>query len=227
MSKFFDVLKQAAADSWHEYVDHDFVRSLSGGTLAESHFLHYLKQDYIFLVHFSRAWSLLAFKTDDIEEIRFASGMVHALINEEMRLHIEFCDRNGISKSQLDNVVETMDNLAYTRYVIGVGIAGDFLDMLTALAPCVLGYGEIGMGILGSHDGDVENHPYGEWIAAYSGGPYQELCAKFRRFLDAAAVKRIGKDFASSPRLSGLVGIFETACKLESKFWEIGLSGGN
>ncbi len=34
--------------------------------------------------------------------------------------------------------------VAYTRFVLERGLAGDLLDLLTALAPCIVGYAEIG-----------------------------------------------------------------------------------
>ena len=35
-------------------------------------------------------------------------------------------------------------NIAYSRYVLESGFTGDFLDIITALVPCVIGYAEIG-----------------------------------------------------------------------------------
>ena len=55
------------------------------------------------------------------------------------------CKKYGISKFDLENADEENANIAYTRYVLELGYSGDFLDLLSALAPCVLGYGEIGI----------------------------------------------------------------------------------
>ena len=40
---------------------------------------------------------------------------------------------------------EATANLAYTRYVLDRGMSGDRLDLRVAIAPCLIGYGEIGM----------------------------------------------------------------------------------
>ena len=46
------------------------------------------------------------------------------------------------------------------------GYSGDFLDLLTALVPCVIGCTEIGRNIKKSKP---KNKMYKKWIATYSG----------------------------------------------------------
>ena len=76
--------------------------------------------------------------------IRDSATTVNALVNEEISLHVKLCAEEGIEEADLFNATEAMPNLAYTRYVLDAGHSGDFLDLIAALAPCVLGYGEIG-----------------------------------------------------------------------------------
>jgi thiaminase (transcriptional activator TenA) len=98
----------------------------------------------VFLIHFARAWALAVAKAETLEEMKTAAATVHALVHHEMRLHIETCAGEGISQAELEATPEAAENLAYTRYVLEAGYSGDFLDLMAALAPCVLGYGEIG-----------------------------------------------------------------------------------
>ncbi len=49
---------------WLAYVDHEFVRGLADGSLPEPSFRHYLVQDYLFLIHFARAYALAAYKLE-------------------------------------------------------------------------------------------------------------------------------------------------------------------
>ena len=44
----------------------------------------------------------------------------------------------------MEALPEARAPMPYTRYVLEKGLAGDILDLHTALAPCVVGYGEIG-----------------------------------------------------------------------------------
>ena len=66
----FARLRAAAADEWEAYVRHGFVRQLGAGTLPESCFKHYLIQDYLFLIHFARAYALAAYKSVSYKHLR-------------------------------------------------------------------------------------------------------------------------------------------------------------
>lgn len=207
--------------SWHAYVTHDFVEGLRRGDLPRSAFLHYLRQDYVFLVHFSRAWALAVAKAETLEEMKTASATVNALVNEEMRLHVQTCAAEGISEEELFATVEAQENLAYTRYVLEAGYSGDFLDLMATLAPCVMGYGEIGVRLLP----EVDGNQYADWIQVYGGQEYQELCENVGSLIDAAMARRIGADYMNSPRWVDLSEKFETATSLEVGFWRMGFRG--
>ena len=211
-------LWRGAAPDWQAYTHHAFVEGLRRGDLPRENFLHYLRQDYVFLIHFARAWALAAAKADTLAEMQAASATVHALVHHEMPLHLEICAREGIDAAALEATPEAPENLAYTRYVLEAGYSGDFLDLMAALAPCVLGYGEIGARLVGS--GGV----YGEWIDTYGGDEYQALCRDVGALIDGAVVHRLGEGWAGLRRVSRLALRFATATRLEVGFWDMGLS---
>ncbi|MDE0590597.1 thiaminase II [Halocynthiibacter sp. C4] len=215
--------RSGAGEAWTAYTDHAFVRGLRDGTLPRAAFLHYLVQDYVFLVHFSRAWALGVVKSETMKELRNCAATVDGLVNTEMALHIEVCAQEGIREAELFAATEEPENLAYTRYVIDAGLSGDFLDLMAALAPCVLGYGEIGHK-LGSAVRD-QAHPYAEWINTYAGEEYQSVCRDVGAMLDQSVANRIGGLPQNSPRWGKLQSRFTTACRLEAGFWGMGLRG--
>jgi thiaminase/transcriptional activator TenA len=95
-SRLVAELISATPAEWRSYTHHPFVEQMGAGTLPKDAFLHYLRQDYVFLVHFARAWALAVVKSDRISEMRIAAATVHALIDEEMKLHIATCAEEGI-----------------------------------------------------------------------------------------------------------------------------------
>ena len=117
--KTFALWREGAAGLWRDYTHHAFVEGLRDGTLPRAEFLHYLIQDYVFLVHFSRAWSLAVVKSETLEEMKVCAGTVDALVNQEMSLHVKTCAAEGIDEVTLFNASESVENLAYTRYVMG------------------------------------------------------------------------------------------------------------
>lgn len=221
-SKTFAGWRAAAADEWAAFTQHPFVQQLGDGTLPREAFLHYLVQDYVFLIHFSRAWAMAVVKSGSLEEMKTAAGTVDALVNHEMQLHIKICAKAGISEQDLFRAEEDFENLAYTRYVMDAGLSGDFLDLIAALAPCVFGYGEIGTAL---KQGAVAGTPYQDWIDTYSGGEYQEVCDAVGSMIEGAMRARIGDTPETSPRWESLCERFEVATRLEVGFWDMGLRG--
>lgn len=207
---------------WRDYTHHAFVEGLRSGTLARTSFLHYFVQDYVFLVHFARAWSLAVVKAETLDEMKVCAGTVDALVNHEMALHVATCAAEGIDETTLFTAVEAFENLAYTRYVMDAGLQGDFLDLMAALAPCCFGYGEIGTRLAQSA---APNTPYRDWIGAYSAPEYQTVMASVGRMMDGAVARRLGSDPTNCVRWPHLQARFTTATRLEIAFWDMGLRG--
>jgi thiaminase/transcriptional activator TenA len=214
----------AAAAPWRAYVGHAFVRQLAAGTLPEASYRHFLVQDYLFLRHFARAYALAAYKAGDLAEMRQAAGTMDALINQEMRLHVDTCAGWGLSEAEMAATPEARANMAYTRFVLETGQAGDLLDLLTALAPCVLGYAEIGARLMADPQTVVAGNPYREWLELYAGTEFQEVGRQACAQLDRVAERRIGGDVTASGRWPELQNIFEQATRLEIGFWDMGLN---
>ena len=100
-------------------------------------------QDYLFLLHFARAWGLAIYKSDTLAEMRRAQSLVAATLDVEIGLHIEYCRGWGLSEAAMAAEPEALETIAYTRFVLDRGLAGDRLDLEVALAPCIVGYAEI------------------------------------------------------------------------------------
>ena len=216
----FTLMRDQAAGAWRDYTRHAFVEGLRDGSLSKQAFLHYLRQDYVFLIHFSRAWALAVAKSDTHSEMLTAVGTVNALVAEEMQLHIGICEEAGIPQDELSATAERAENLAYTRYVLEAGYSGDLLDLLAALAPCVMGYGEIGSRLAAEATSDT----YADWINTYAGDDYQGACTAVGEMLENALVHRLGENYQASPRWDRLCRTFRTATELEVSFWQMGLT---
>lgn len=214
----FGQLRATCRDDWNAYCDHEFVRRIANATLPKACFRHYLEQDYLFLIHFSRAWALAVYKATRLADMRRASATLHALLNQEMDLHVKYCASWGLTEPEMEKISEAKANLAYTRYVLERGLAGDLLDLYVALAPCVIGYAEIGATILTHPATILEGNPYREWIEMYSGTEYQATATAEIAQLDALAAVRMGPG-----RFDDLVQTFRQATCLEIGFWDMGL----
>ena len=215
---FFAALRDGAGDGWRDYVEHPFVQGLGDGTLPEAAFRHYLIQDYLFLIQFARAYGLAAYKADTLAEIRAASDGLKALVEVEMDLHRAYCAEWGLEEAALEAADADGATLAYTSYVLERGLAGDLLDLRVALAPCVVGYGEIGARLAADPTTRTDGNPYASWINMYAGGEYQTFMQAEIEALGALAARRGGR-----ARFEGLAATFRTATRLEAAFWQAGL----
>lgn len=215
MSSLFDRLKSDCADDWQDYTHHGFVEGMGDGTLPMAAFKDYLVQDYLFLIQFARAYALSIYKSRNLSEMRQGLEGLKAILDVEMDLHVRLCAKWGLSQSDLEQVPEKTQTIAYTRFVLDAGNAGDLLDLYVALAPCMIGYGEIGARLSSANVGDT---PYAEWIGEYASDGYQELVQHTIANLDSLASSMMTE--ARYPKLKLL---FAAATRLESDFWQMGL----
>ena len=215
----FGRLRLACADEWAGYCNHEFVQRIGDATLPEQSFRHYLEQDYLFLIHFSRAWALAVYKADTLADMRAAASTLNAIINYEMELHVKYCAGWGLTEQEMELKNEARANMAYTRYVLERGLAGDVLDLHVALAPCVIGYAVIGKNLVNDPKTKLEGNPYKDWIEMYSGEEFQNVAKAAVLNLDKLAASRMG-----AGRFESLVKTFLQATSLEIGFWDMGLN---
>ncbi|KFI13127.1 thiaminase II [Vibrio coralliilyticus] len=216
--KYQDLIEACQSD-WQEYTQHDFVQQLAKGTLDQHSFLHYLKQDFLFLKQYARAYALAIYKARTLEDMRCALPSVHALLDSEIGHHVTYCGQWGLTESDLENEHEDFGTVAYTRYVLDAGMTGDLVDLYAALAPCSIGYAVIGKALIESSDTVREGNPYASWIELYGGEEFQSGVAQgaehFNQLLEEIDLH--------SQRGQNLIEVFRTATRMEVAFWQQGL----
>jgi len=195
---------------------------LAKGDLPEAAFRRYLVQDYLFLLHFARAWGLAVYKSETLSEMRRAHALVAATLDTEIGLHIDYCRGWGLSEATMATEPEALETIAYSRFVLDRGLAGDRLDLEVALAPCVVGYAEIAAERMVDPATRRDGNPYREWLDMYVGADYQSLAREAASALDEQFTRRGGEG-----RFPALAASFATAARLEADFWQMGLRCGS
>jgi len=216
--ELFRRLVAAAGAVWPAYTRHDFVLRLARGDLPEAAFRRYLVQDYLFLLHFARAWGLAVYKSDTLAEMRRAQSLVAATLEVEIGLHIDYCRGWGLGEGDMAAEPEAIETVAYTRFVLDRGLAGDRLDLEVALAPCMIGYAEIAAERIADPATRLAGNRYREWLEMYAGDEYQGLARDCAAALDEQFARRGGEG-----RFPTLAANFATAARLEADFWQMGL----
>jgi thiaminase (transcriptional activator TenA) len=218
----FGRLRRDAGAIWEAYVWHDFVRGIGAGTLPEPAFRHFLIQDYLFLIHFARAHALAGFKATKLRDIRSAAATMSAIVDVEMPLHVSYCAGWGLTEAQMEAAPEALETMAYTRFVLERGLAGDLLDLQVALAPCLVGYAECGQRLLTDPATRRDGNPYDQWINAYASAEYRAAVRDAIATLD-----RLGQEAGAIARYPQLLATFMAATRLETAFWDMGWRAGH
>ncbi|EPS45457.1 hypothetical protein H072_642 [Dactylellina haptotyla CBS 200.50] len=218
--RFFDYLTThpRVAKLWDQYVNHDFVKKVANGSIEIERFGWYLRQDYLFLVHFARATSLLAYKSLSLPQISSHADNVSSLLRET-GLHVQYCASLGISESDLQSTLEAPATIAYTRYVIDVGMRGDKAALVVALISCMVGYQvaarnrEIEEGSVRTEDGNK----FWSWVEEYAGEGYEKGVQAQKNGLEDMAMG------FSVKQVEELVEIFRAVTEMERDFFTAAL----
>ncbi len=84
---FTDRLFERVKPIWQSYLDHPFVKGIGDGSLDQEKFKHWLKQDYIYLIDYTRLFAIGVTKASDLEMM--------TTFGELVARHIKY--RNGIT----------------------------------------------------------------------------------------------------------------------------------
>ncbi|KAI0810853.1 Phosphomethylpyrimidine kinase-domain-containing protein [Irpex lacteus] len=221
---FIRLLIRSTSNIWKEYVEHEFVKQLAKGTLPRDSFLHFIKQDYLYLRYYARAYGLLVAKSTSFAAIKSATDTIINIVNE-VSTHKSFCARWGISEEELLSTPESPATTAYGAYLIDCGIQGDATKLTMAAAACLLGYGEVGLWLKKESQKPgtwvvTEGNPYVQWMEDYGGEHYQNAVKVGTATMEAIAAA----DPPSPARFEEWRAVWERCTRLEKGFWDMALN---
>ena len=198
--------------TWDDYIQHDFVKQLTAGTLAADSFRHYLVQDYLYLIHYTRVMALSVYKSDTLAQMRVGQAGINAMLDMEIAMYLDFCHQWNIPLEQVENAPESAVTIAYSRYILDAAMSGSLAELYAAIAPCLMGYGEIGRRI--KDEGFIDNNPYQPWIDVFSSDEFQVITAQ-----NEAQINTLLAD-ASPAQADKFQRLFNTAARMEVNFWQ-------
>ena len=182
---FYAQIRQDTESIWKAIFDHPFVRGIGDGTLPRDRFEFYLKQDYVYLIDFSRVFGLAAVKSATLSDMGNFATLMNVTLNSEMELHRKTCEAFGILRETLEDTRRAMITCAYTDYLVRTCFEGDLADILAVLTPCACGYAEIANVLKAKGLPGVSF--YKDWIETYSSAEFEEFAKLLIERLDAHA----------------------------------------
>ncbi|WP_255167325.1 thiaminase II [Natrononativus amylolyticus] len=208
---FSNRLLQAGEPIWEAQYDHPFVTELAAGTLEEEAFLHWVRQDYRYLLDYARVFSIAGGKARDEETMTHLFGVAHTILDYEMDLHREFAAEYGISRGELEVVEKAPTCVAYTNYLVRTAYEGSIAEIAAAIYPCGQGYLDIAEHMADLAEGE---HRYTPFIEKYTSEEFREAVDWMRAFVDRCGERYPGEHEAMERA-------FLTSAKLEARFWEM------
>ena len=170
---FYRELREKTDPLWEAIFRHPFVKGIGDGTLPRDRFEFYLKQDYAYLIDFSRVFALACAKSPTLADMGTFAALLHATLNTEMELHRKTCAAFGIAEGELAKTRKRPATCAYTDLLVRTAYEGELSDILAVLLPCACGYVEIGTRL--TSEGLPEDRFYRDWIDTYSSGEFREF----------------------------------------------------
>ena len=212
---FSEDLRNQATHIWESIETHPFIKGIGNATLPIEKFRYYMRQDYVFLIGFSRVISIACSKADNLDEMKWFANLNNETLNVEMSLHVSFCKDFGITKKDLENTQPSYATRAYINHLLETAYSGDTIDSTVAILPCLWGYSEIGKSL--SRYSPEKNHLtnlYERWIKMYSSEEFENLAVWLKNFIDNRS-----NNFEPD-RKKSLSEIFLLSSRYEYIFWD-------
>jgi thiaminase/transcriptional activator TenA len=210
-------LRELADPIWEAQHNHPFVRGIGDGSLDEEKFGYWLRQDYLYLIDYSRLFAAAVVKAPDLETMTAMAEMVHAILHMEMDLHRSYVEGFGITAEDLERETKAPTCQGYTDFLLRTATTGDFVELLAALLPCMWGYAEVGQRL--AEQGLPDDERYARWIGMYAGEEFAALGVWCRGLVD-----RFGEGLPEEAR-KRVEDAFISSSRYELAFWQMAWSG--
>ncbi len=193
---------------------HPFITGVGDGSLPVERFRHYVEQDYVYLIEYSRVLAVATARAPGLAAMGWFASLLDETLNTEMDLHRDYCANFGITREQLEATRPAPTTVAYTSFLLKTAYQGSFGELVASLLPCQWGYWEIGDHL--ARRGEPQNAPlYCQWIQMYASQEFAALAQEMR-----ALAGQVAED--SGPlQLEAMDRAYLTSLRFEYQFWEM------
>jgi thiaminase/transcriptional activator TenA len=185
--RFSQELRNRSDSLWSRILRHPFVQGIGDGSLDTEIYAYYLRQDYVYLIEFSRVFALASAKARDLKDMSTFAELLRATLTTEMDLHRRTCAGFGLTAADLEQTEPALVTTAYTSFLVKTCYEGSLADILSVLLPCAAGYVEIAQHL--KENGLPSVAYYRDWIETYSSKEFIDFSRWLENRLDSYAVQ--------------------------------------
>lgn len=189
---FADEVEKKAEPVRRAILAHPFVTGIGDGTLDVEKFKFYVRQDYVYLMDYSRVLAMASARAPDLDAMGRFARLLHETLNTEMELHRGFCAQLGITAGELEATEAAPTTLAYTGFLLNVAHQRSYAELAASLLPCQWSYWEICDHL--ARQGEPADAPlYSQWIRMYTSKEYKALADWARRLAEGSSPKELAR----------------------------------
>ena len=212
---FSDQLLDEGTEIWEAQKQHPFVVELAHGELDEEAFLHWVKQDYRYLLDYARVFAAAGTRARDEDTMTHLMGVAHTILDYEMDLHRGFAEDYGLTPADLEAVEKAPTCVAYTNFLLRTAYEGSIAEIAAAIYPCGQGYLDVARHMEKiAEEEAVGEHRYTPFIDKYTSDEFVTAVDWMTEFVDDCAERYPGEH-------EPMRDAFLRSARLEHAFWEM------
>jgi len=210
--RFTEELRESAAKSWDQSINHPFVQGIVRGDLSLEKFKFYILQDIYYLKHYGKIHALAAAQAEDFKITAMLADKAKLTAEAELTVHEEHAKILEISDEEMDNLHPAPTAYGYTSHLYRAAGSGSLGQTIAAILPCYWLYADIGKIY---QDAKPQETIYQNWIQTYASEWFQTSTQEMINLLDEIAEQSSKKEKEKMKEQ------FLIAKEYELAFWEM------
>lgn len=148
------------------------MQDIVNGTMSKERFRFQIKQNYQYLLDYTRAWALALSKCRSFEEMEIFYPIVKNTFESTVMINRTYWAKEiGMTPDELDAVIEANGKRSYTAFQLMSAHEGGLAEIMMALFPCNILYRYFGEDLLPECKLDKDNKFY-KWLEYYTSEEY-------------------------------------------------------
>jgi thiaminase/transcriptional activator TenA len=190
------------------------LQELAAGTLPIEKFKFQAKQNYKYLIEYTKALGVGLAKSPDFEAMQHFKAAISVVMDVEIPFYREDCRKKlGIGVEELEGTIMARNRRSYTSHELARSWEGSLAEMYASILPCNLMYGEDAK-LLTKTCRLPKGNIYREWLDVYLSEQYVEHAENAIVFMNSLCEGKTEKE------LRRIEEIFLVSCQFERLAWD-------